>query len=397
MTAPRRSALALAATFALFGFLVGTWISRIPAVKDNLALSNRTLGLALLGWPLGSVAASLAVPRWLSRVGSRPVVVIGAVASAVALVLPAFATNAVELAVAMFVFGLATGALDIAANTHAAAVESAYGRSVFARLHASWSAGAFIGAGLGAVAAAADVGVRTHFVVVACFVTAAAALVGGALLPANVDRRRAEQPATRSWSLRPAVVLLGVIALVGFVVEAAIADWAAIYLHENIGTTLAVGAAGYATFAAVHLSVRFAGDRIMTRVDRVAVMQIGCIVAAAGYALLLGVPNVLTVFLGLAIVGAGIAAVVPAAFGAAGQLTSTTSAVGVATVTGISYVGWAAAPPLIGVLAGDFTLRAALLVPLVLALVGAGCARLPQLRVTLNSHAGSTTTSSPPR
>jgi MFS family permease len=380
----------------LFGIAVGTWISRIPTIKDNLALDNRTLGLALLGWPLGSIVASLVVVRALAATGSRPFITFGALTSAGALVLPGLAHSAWQLAGAVFVFGLTTGVLDIASNTHAAAVEVAHDRSVFARLHASWSAGAFIGGGAGALAAAADVDVRAHFAVAAAVIGVGSLVSRVALLPAAADRLTTSGgPTARGWSLRPAVLLLGMVALSGFVVEAAIGDWGAVYLHESIGTTVAVGAAGYATFAGTHLLGRAFGDALLTRVDRRVVMQVGCLIAAAGYALVVGMPNVVAVFVGFAVIAAGIAVVVPAAFGAAGRVEGVGAAAGVATVTGVSYVGWAAAPPLIGVLAGHFSLRAALVLPLVLAVVGALSAHLLEHRVTLvgddGAHANTTT------
>jgi MFS family permease len=391
-----RAAVALAAVFALFGALVGTWLSRIPAVKDSLSLDNRTLGLALLGWPIGSVVASAVVPRVLDAFGSRRVVLASGVLSAVTLMLLALAGSALALAGAGFVFGLATGALDIAANTHAVAVEAAYGRSIFSRLHACWSAGAFLGAAGGAIAAAAGLGVRGHFAVVATVAAVAMTCVTRRTL-LSTDAASTRQPSARSWSFQPVVLSLGVVALAGFIVEASVGDWAAVYLHDDVGTSAAVGAAGYATFAAVHLSVRFRGDRLITRSSRVSVMIVGCVVAAAGYAIMLSVVQVGTVFVGLAVIAAGIAAVVPAAFSAAGQLRDTNTAAGVATVTGISYVGWATAPPVIGLVAGAFTLRTALLIPLVAAGVGAVFAGLLRSRVTLDEHVDAHPPSPTPR
>src|SRR5206468_4350997 len=131
------------------------------------------------------------------------------------------------------------------------------------------------------------------------------------------------QPSARSWSFKPVVLYLGVVALAGFVVEASVGDWVAVYLHDDLGASAAVGAAGYATFAAVHLTVRFRGDRLITRSSRVFVMVGGCLVAALGFAAMLSVADVGAVFVGLAVTAAGIAAVVPAAFSAAGQLRDT--------------------------------------------------------------------------
>jgi uncharacterized membrane protein YedE/YeeE len=62
--------------------------------------------------------------------------------------------------------------------------------------------------------------------------------------------------------------------------------------------------------------------------------------------------------------------VFPVALAGAGQIAGVSSASGVATAAGSSYIGWAATPPLIGVLAGAVGLRAALLVPAAVAMAG---------------------------
>src|SRR6059058_5356905 len=81
---PRTAAIALAGVFFSLGFVGASWISRIPQMQDTLDLSNRALGLALLGLPLGSVAVTLVLPRVLER-HARRIIVIGLPAAAASL------------------------------------------------------------------------------------------------------------------------------------------------------------------------------------------------------------------------------------------------------------------------------------------------------------------------
>ena len=47
---------AVVSRFLVHGLVVSTWVSRIPAVKTSLGLSDAALGLALLGIAVGSLA-----------------------------------------------------------------------------------------------------------------------------------------------------------------------------------------------------------------------------------------------------------------------------------------------------------------------------------------------------
>jgi MFS family permease len=63
----------VAASFALTGAIAGAWASRIPWIKDHLALSDGRLGIALLMPAIGGVIAMPVVGRIIARHGSRVV------------------------------------------------------------------------------------------------------------------------------------------------------------------------------------------------------------------------------------------------------------------------------------------------------------------------------------
>ena len=52
-------------------------------------------------------------------------------------------------AVGLFVHGIGIGVWDVAMNVEAAEVERRVARTVMPRFHAAWSAGSFLGAGVG--------------------------------------------------------------------------------------------------------------------------------------------------------------------------------------------------------------------------------------------------------
>ena len=52
---------------------------------------------------------------------------------------------------ALVVLGMGNSLLDVSMNAHAARVEEAYGRPIFAGFHAFWNIGGLLGSGAGAL------------------------------------------------------------------------------------------------------------------------------------------------------------------------------------------------------------------------------------------------------
>jgi len=61
--AGRRQQAAVAVVFVVHGLLFASWTAHIPHVKAHLGLTDSTLGVALLGAPIGSVSPSVLTGR----------------------------------------------------------------------------------------------------------------------------------------------------------------------------------------------------------------------------------------------------------------------------------------------------------------------------------------------
>jgi hypothetical protein len=337
-------------------------------MQDALGLSNRALGVALLGLPLGSVAVTLVLPRMLER-HARRIIVMGLPAAGASLCLLPVAGAAAGLLLALVVVGAATAAVDVAMNAQAVLVQSTLRRSVVARWHAMWSAGGFVGAAVGAGFAALSPSLLLHFVSVLVVVSVA---VGWLRLGLAADPTHPSQGERRSWSHDRRVLVFAAVSLAGFAVEVCAADWGGVFLRRVLGTAVSTAAVAYAAFALPHFLARLFGDELIVRWSRPAVLVTGLVGAAAGFAVLITSTTPAQALLGLAASGAGISLVVPVALLAAGNVGGVPSGAGVATVAGISYAGWSVTPPLVGALAGAAGLRIALVLPLAVALAGAG-------------------------
>jgi len=389
--------------FLVNGAAIANWVPRVPAVKAALDTSDGPLGLALLGLGVGAAVALLAAGRVVARFGSRPVTRVAGIALCAALVGPGLAGSLPMLALSLALFGAASGLMDVAMNAHGALVERYYGRPVMASLHGLWSVGGLVGAVTGGLAARAGWTPARHFAVAALCL--GAMLVAGTwrLLPASLDvapaglpdppghppgvprtppgaaasgpRGRAERRrgSGMPWS-RP-LLLLGVVGFSSFFGEGSAHDWSAIYLHDVLGTSPGMAAAGFAAFSLAMATVRFGGDRLSARFGPVRLVRASGLVAAVGFGLGLLAHQPVAGVVGFALLGVGLACVVPVTFSAAGHLGGGLAGVAISRVAAISYLASFAGPPVIGLVADVVGLSVALAIPVVLAGVVALSAR----------------------
>jgi fucose permease len=366
----RNAALGTALVFWVSGFVLATWVSRLPAVRDRLGADPAELGFVLFAPGLGSLV-SMPATGWLCRrFGTRAVVAGTAVPGCAVLVALAVAPSLPLLGAALFAFGVGLGTWDVAMNVHGSAVEQRAGRAWMPRYHACWSVGGIAGATVGALAARAAVPVLWHFAVAAggC---AALVLFGLKFFVPAPDPAPADRPdrPSRARVLTARLALVGLITLCATTVEGAAADWLALYLVDVRGTTAAAGAAGYAAFACAMAAGRFAGTPITERLGRDGAVRAGGLTSAAGVALTVLGPATPLAFAGAALWALGISLVFPAAMSAGGEQPDR-PADAIAAVATIGYGGFLLGPPLIGVLADHAGLdRALLVLPLLAATI----------------------------
>jgi MFS family permease len=352
------------AVFLVHGLVVSTWVSRIAGVKTALGLSDGALGLALLGAAIGSVAAIPASGWAVGRYGSRFVVQCTAAGFAVSLLMLAFAPNLIALFTALFAYGAMAGANDVAINAHAVGVEKQLGEPTMSRFHAMFSLGGIVGASAGGWIAARGVIPKVHFTLAAILILAFIAFARRLMTETGAAP---EQRAHFAFRRPPAALLaLSVIGFCIFLSEGAIADWTAVYLRQVLNAGEGTAAAGYAAFSAAMTVFRFTGDAITTKLGRAWTIRGGAILAGCGLALVVTAGSPAIALAGFAAAGAGFSSIIPVVFAAGGRVSSVTEAAGVATVSGIGYLGFLVGPPAIGFLSEATSLRGGLFLLVVL-------------------------------
>jgi MFS family permease len=354
---PRAARLAVAAIFLFNGIALANWIARIPDVKQQLQLGDQLLGLVLLCAAVGALIAQPIVGWLISRVGSRRMTTIMAVAFCPSVMLPGLAPNTLSLMGALFLLGVCNGGLDVAMNAQAALVEERYARPIMTSFHGLWSIGGLVGAALGGLLAAQAVTVRAHLLGVAVVVTILAALATRWLV-VDDDQHQAAGP---SFALPSrALLLLGFIAFGVLLCEGAIADWSAVYLREGLGSAPGVAATGFAVFSLLMAAGRLAGDGLALRLGAARVVRGGGALVALGIALVIVSDVPAIAIAGFGLIGAGLACSFPLLLSAAARTPGQAPSTGIAAIATAGYTGFLVGPPLIGSVAEAVTLRGAL-------------------------------------
>jgi MFS family permease len=151
-------------------------------------------------------------------------------------------------------------------------------------------------------------------------------------------------------------------------VEAAVANWSGVYLHDDLGASLGVASLGYVAFIACETAGRLVGDRLFTRFPARALVGAGTLVAAGGLTVVVLSPWPSLTIAGFTVMGLGLATPLPVLFSVVGHLGADGSGAAglLARFTTMTYSGILLGPALIGWLAQGIglTWTLAALIPL---------------------------------
>ncbi|HJZ61644.1 MAG TPA: MFS transporter, partial [Miltoncostaeaceae bacterium] len=279
------------------------------------------------------------------------------VAFCLALPLPLLSPDLFLVSLSLLLFGACNATLDVSMNAQAVAVEESYRRAIMSSFHGLFSLGGLAGAAVAGAVLAAGVPALAHLVTVAAGSVIALVCCQGSLMP-SASR---DVPPDRVFA-RPTGILLGlgILAFCGLLAEGAMGDWSAVYLHDTLGSSPAVAAAGFAAFSLAMAAGRFAGDPLVARFGSASVLRHSSAIAAVGLAAALASGRPVPGIVGCALVGLGIANVIPILFSAAGRVPGVQPGTALAAVATTGYCGLLAGPPLIGLAAEIGGLRVAL-------------------------------------
>ncbi len=368
---PLLQRLALPALFAWFGVLMGSWVGRIPALRDGVQVSHGQLSFILLMGGLGAVLSFPLSSRLMAHFGGKRTMLISGIALLAVLLAIGAAPTVPLLMAAVLMLGLVASTYDVGMNAVAARHETASGKSHMSLLHACACAGGLAGVTLGSGMAALHIAPLQHFALLA--VPMAPLLMAGIR---RLPDDGGEKIAKKSFVLpRGELAVLGALGLLGAIAEGSIADWAGIFMKDHMGASDGLAPLSLAAFSTMMLLARILGDGLRARYGARRLVAGGALLASAGLSCAVLASGPMTALCGFAVAGLGLALVFPFVFSAAGR-EGTVALAGVATM---AYSGSLMGPPLLGAIAHHLGLQAAIGFVALLALAIAAAASRTRL------------------
>ena len=349
-----REAHATRAFFFIGGFGSASWAPLVPVLRERLAIGDDVLGLLLLCIGIGSLATMPLSGALSARLGCRRVLVATGILFACILLAVTLVDSLWTAVPVILVFGALMGCLDVVINVAAVIVEKGIGRRIMSGMHAFWSLGGFVGAGLYGV----WVGV------LGLTVFQSTAIAAGIVLALTVGFGRNLIPYGGGGGSLIAipcgiVVFVGITAFIAFLSEGAVMDWSGVYLTVVRGMDLALAGVGFSVFSAAMLTMRFLGDRVVQRIGQRPVAVGGALLTLVGILLIMFAPVDALLYFGFFAIGIGSANIVPVFFSLMGRQNVMPIGTAVSAVSTMGYLGILAGPAAIGFISSATNLQTA--------------------------------------
>ncbi|MYT19394.1 MFS transporter [Streptomyces sp. SID7760] len=364
----RRGRGSLGFSFFVQGVTFALLVTRIPAIQDRYGISDGLLPAFLAAVPILAGVSSVATEHLVKRVGAATVLRWAQPLVLLALLGVGAGSQMWHAAVALGAFGLSVGALDASMNMLGVSLQRAYGRSIMLGFHAAYSLGGILGA------SAAWAGAHWHLSLFTSYLPAVVVLLPlafhGSRFYVDQKGQGAELPdkglGAGGFRLLLPLCLVMACAYIG---DSTVSNWSAKYLQDVLGSSEQLATVPYNVYMVTTLIGRAVGDLGVRRFGAVAVVRIGTVVAAGGFAVVAAAPGAWTGMLGFTLLGIGLCVIVPQTFAAAGRLFPGASDTAIARLNIFNYVGFLIGSPLVGGIGDAWSYRGAMLVPMALVLV----------------------------
>ncbi|MEU9331258.1 MFS transporter [Streptomyces canus] len=364
----RRGRASLAFSFFAQGVAFALLVTRIPAIQDRYGVSDALLPAFLAAVPILAGVGSVSTEHLVKRIPPSRLLRFAQPVVLLALLGVGAGDSTLELGFSLGAFGLAVGMLDASMNMLGVSLQRAYGRSIMLSFHAVFSLGGIAGASL------AWVGAHWHLALFVSYLPVVVVLLPLCLVgsrwyvdaDATVGEEKPQGGQTVAFKLLLPLCLVMTFAYIG---DSTVSNWSAKYLDDVLGSSEQLATVPYNVYMVTTLIGRTLGDFGVRRFGAAAVVRVGSLVAAGGFAVVAVAPGPWVGMLGFTLLGLGLCVLVPQTFAAAGRLFPGTSDAAVARLNVFNYVGFLVGSPLVGALGDAWSYRGAMLVPMVLVLV----------------------------
>ncbi|MFZ1774557.1 MAG: MFS transporter [Rhizobiaceae bacterium] len=346
--------MAVMATFAAFGAMVGTLAGSVPQLISQSGLTNASYGLGITIMTLATVASMGAAGALARRFSHRTLLL-----ALMPFILAMLGLLLVGQSFWLFfplamLYGLGSGALDVIMNAEGGEVENDLKRPVYTAFHGSVSLSVAVFAIVSSLLSTMF-GTWASLTAASLAVAAAMAMVHAAILP----RTLAVPPANPSSQFSKPLILLGLAAGLIIACEVTALLWSSKLLAETAPGLAAISGLGAAFFGLCNALVRFPGDALRAHFGEIRLMSITIVFAIIGFAGLGMTDGFAASVFFFALTGMGLAVLCPCLFQMSSNQTPHNRAAGLSIAMLVAGLPRIVGPTAFGAVAEAYSTRLA--------------------------------------
>lgn len=380
----RRQLIFLIVVFIAHGALFTNFIIRLPSIKDNLGITEGTIGWIIFCGGLGVLTAFTISGNLINRIGSQRLMVISTFLVCIWLPVLGMLDQVVQYFIGFYILGLVNTIMDVAMNEYAVEFEQHYEQKIMSRMHGFFSLGALLTGLSTTFFLHINASLLNQFTLAAVFWLVLCAISTLYLYQQHFFPKTLPNLTKVTFgfggksdvsehgpvfSLPPkSLIGLGIIAICGAVIEGSVMDWSTLFLRDSHDVSSALAPLGVSFFAFAMMCGRFGGDWLNQHFSTMQLIRSFAVFSACGMALALLSNSFIFALIGFALAGFGSALVYPMVFREAGRRPNVKKGHGVAGVASMGYCGFIFGPVLIGHAAEFVGLQIALLITVIAAI-----------------------------
>lgn len=357
-----RARLATSLMFFINGVVLAIWATNIPELKRNLALTDQQLGFALSGFAAGTMITMYIAGILATKIGTRNTLVLGGILLSFTIPLCAYAPSYTTFVASILLLGVINSIYDVAMNSHACVIEIERKKVLMPSFHALFSIGGLIGASTVAVLLSDKLGAAYCLTLAGALVFVATVISAFFLVDIRPEVQANEGKVKFRLPNRT-LLYLAFLTFLALFIERTLIDWSSLYLTDISHVSTNIAALGFAGFSLAMALTRLSGDYFINKFGESKVLIASGLAGAVGLLLAIIFPTPIISILGFLVVGLGLGNMIPVFYSRAGKVFPESPAVGYALNGTLGYTGFLIAPIIIGSVSTDYSLRIAMVLP----------------------------------
>ena len=275
--------------FFLFGFLIMSWVPRLPEVKANLGLSNGEFGSLIGTSAIGALTALFIVGHLVHNYGVKLVIRIAAFAMAMTLILLTSTHSTLIFLIGNIILAGAISSFHISINAQGFDYQDRTKSIVITRLSGFWSIGALLTAIVSGLLVN-RIPLHIHITILSLIILLIMLIVissmDSQLLKANPEVGVDYKISDIFKGFRIDSLVSGALICAGFL-EFAVGDWTAIFVKEDVGIKSGLHTLPYILFTFAMIIGRLRVHKLYSRFSIQFLVKLGSLVS--GISFLIGI------------------------------------------------------------------------------------------------------------